>query len=229
MITLNSAKKSYEIADTGDDEFCCAITPPPNQQLISPPPFGPLDFEDLGKKSLDGRNTQAYRVSVKTQSKSPIEVQRLDYVSDLPKPRVVPVAGINFFPSVLDALLAKEGHAETPGGLVLYRAIRLRQTDLSQAFEKNPHIFHAHDEFTICQRGDIAPLVAADNELFEIPKHYSQAVPRHRNLRFGEHHETDDFVAFHACDQLRRWRRLTEGCECNVGGEMARMCNVCLE
>ncbi len=200
LITLNGTKKTYEIADTGDDSYCCTNIAAASKKLATPAPFGPLEFEDLGKRAFDGHDTQAYRLSVKMQSKWPIELQRLDYVSDLPKPPIVPVAGINFFPRVLDALLARDKRVEAPGGLILYRAIRFRQVDLSQAFEKDPSVVHAHDEFDICQRGNIAPLSAAENYLFEIPRDYTEAVLRHRNLRFGDDRETDDFLAFHLCD-----------------------------
>jgi hypothetical protein len=183
LIWADPQKRTYRLYDTGpSDAFFTSRKPRETAPPAARATPVPVTVEPPVRTALDGRAVAVYRAALTTKS---FEARRADYVSALPRPPIVPFIG---FYQVMNAVGLALGPAyrEPPDGLVLFRAVAFAQTGGFSLYT--------------CQRGNVTALGAQDASLFGAPAGYRRDGDVAPSPKFDFARDTDDFIAFHACD-----------------------------
>ena len=201
LLYLDPVKRTYRVFDTGsDDAFYGSVekvrvTPTP--LASSRPTPAPKPTLSAGSEaSIDGHAVRVYHSSLTDRSFSE---ERIEYISALPRPPVIPFPG---FYQALDIIGQALGPSvsEPPDGLVLFRAVAFQQMSLAEIFKKTPDQSKRSIEILVCQRGNVRPLTNDDAALFKPPPDYREDGTHSPAPRFMFGRDPDDFVAFHECD-----------------------------
>ena len=199
LIWADPEKRTYRVYDTGpSDAFFTSVSPRAAPRPGPSPTPHPVSVEPPLQTTLDGRAVTVYRAAL---NDSALVQRRADYVSALPRPPIVPFPG---FYQAMDWIGIALGPSlrEPPDGLVLFRAVAWGQMRLAQAFKKNPDVNDRTFTLMTCQRGNVAPLTAQDASMFSPPAGYKRDGDVAPSPKFSFGRDTDDFIAFHACDDV---------------------------
>jgi hypothetical protein len=200
LVWIDPQTKTYHVYDTGpDDAFFGSVEQPrtmPSPRAGTTPE--PAAIVARGTATIDGTPVRVY---VGTTHARNFAEERVDYVSSLPRPPIVPFPGFYQAMSLVGKSQPANVH-EAPDGLVLYRVVTYSSVRLAQMFKKTPDSSDRTTHRLICQRGNVAPLRAVDAALFVPPSDFTHTNAIEPLPRFMFGRDSDDFVAFHECDDV---------------------------
>ncbi|HEY0393168.1 MAG TPA: hypothetical protein VGD01_01610 [Candidatus Elarobacter sp.] len=199
LIWADPEKRTYRVYDTGpSDAFFTSADPRATPRPGASPTPHPVSVEPPRQTTIDGRAVTVYTAAL---NDSALVQRRADYVSALPRPPIVPFPG---FYQAMDwiGIALGPSYREPPDGLVLFRAVAWSQMRLAQAFKKNPDVNDRTFTLLTCRRGNVAPLTAQDASVFSAPAGYRRDGEVAPSPKFTFGRDTDDFIAFHACDDV---------------------------